>query len=79
MFRASCVGFYCLNNFFASLFVNLERPKEGESEDLLLLSRLEIGIAEKVASCHCSGDRANALFKAEFGKDHVETGVGSDV
>ena len=82
--RKKCLGlavlvFIALTIFFASLFLNLERPKEGESEDLLILSRLEIGIAEKVAPCHCSGDRANALFKAEFGKDHVETGVGGDV
>jgi len=34
---------------------------------------------EKVAPYHCSGDRARALFKAEFGKDYVEAGVGSDV
>lgn len=36
----------------------------------------ELGVA-KVAPCHCSGDRARALFKEEFGEDYVEMGVGS--
>lgn len=32
----------------------------------------------KVAPCHCSGDRARALFKEEFGADYMEVGVGAD-
>lgn len=53
----------------------------GASENMILSiieQFRELGV-EKVAPCHCSGDRARALFKAEFGKDYVEAGVGSDV
>lgn len=31
---------------------------------------------EKVAPCHCSGDRARELFEEEFGEDYIENGVG---
>ena len=37
----------------------------------------ELGVV-KVAPCHCSGDRARALFKEEFGEDYMEVGAGSD-
>ena len=53
----------------------------GASENMILSiieQFKELGV-EKVAPCHCSGDRARALFKAEFGKDYVEAGVGSYV
>jgi 7,8-dihydropterin-6-yl-methyl-4-(beta-D-ribofuranosyl)aminobenzene 5'-phosphate synthase len=30
-----------------------------------------------VAPCHCSGEDASALFKAEFGENFIEGGVGS--
>ena len=53
----------------------------GASENMIIsvIEQLrELGV-EKVALCHCSGDRARALFKAEFGEDYVEAGVGSHV
>ena len=31
---------------------------------------------EKVAPCHCSGDRCRELFKEEYGQDYIENGVG---
>ena len=31
---------------------------------------------EKVAPCHCTGDRAIAMFAAEYGDDFVQAGVG---
>jgi 7,8-dihydropterin-6-yl-methyl-4-(beta-D-ribofuranosyl)aminobenzene 5'-phosphate synthase len=43
----------------------------GASENMILSiieQFRELGV-EKVAPCHCSGDRARALFKTEFGKD----------
>jgi 7,8-dihydropterin-6-yl-methyl-4-(beta-D-ribofuranosyl)aminobenzene 5'-phosphate synthase len=52
----------------------------GASENTLLSiieQFRELGVL-KVAPCHCSGDRAKALFKEEFGEDYVEVGVGTD-
>ncbi|MGQ9552406.1 MAG: MBL fold metallo-hydrolase [Candidatus Bathycorpusculaceae bacterium] len=52
----------------------------GESENrissIIELFR-ELGVV-KAAPCHCSGDRARALFKEEFGEDYMEVGVGAD-
>lgn len=31
---------------------------------------------QKVAPCHCTGDRAMAMFAAEYGEDFIEAGVG---
>ncbi len=31
---------------------------------------------KKVAPCHCSGDRARALFEEEYEDDYIESGVG---
>ena len=31
---------------------------------------------EKVAPCHCTGDRAMAFLENEYGKDFIRTGVG---
>lgn len=38
----------------------------------------ELGV-EKVASCHCSGDRAQSLFKEHFGLNYIECGVGKKI
>jgi 7,8-dihydropterin-6-yl-methyl-4-(beta-D-ribofuranosyl)aminobenzene 5'-phosphate synthase len=35
----------------------------------------ELG-AEKVAPCHCSGDRTRRLFQKHYGEDYIECGVG---
>jgi 7,8-dihydropterin-6-yl-methyl-4-(beta-D-ribofuranosyl)aminobenzene 5'-phosphate synthase len=35
----------------------------------------ELGV-QKVAPCHCSGDRCRELFHEEYGEDYVEIGVG---
>ncbi len=49
-----------------------------EKEILTIIKQFrELGVV-KVAPCHCSGDRARALFKEEFGEDYIEVGVGSD-
>ncbi len=36
---------------------------------------LRMGI-QKVAPCHCTGDRAMAMFKREYGKNFIKAGVG---
>jgi 7,8-dihydropterin-6-yl-methyl-4-(beta-D-ribofuranosyl)aminobenzene 5'-phosphate synthase len=36
---------------------------------------LRIGI-QKVAPCHCTGDRATAMFKREYGEHFTKAGVG---
>ncbi|PIP62618.1 MBL fold metallo-hydrolase, partial [Candidatus Roizmanbacteria bacterium CG22_combo_CG10-13_8_21_14_all_35_9] len=35
----------------------------------------KLGI-QKVALCHCSGDRCRELFKEEYKKNFIENGVG---
>jgi 7,8-dihydropterin-6-yl-methyl-4-(beta-D-ribofuranosyl)aminobenzene 5'-phosphate synthase len=37
---------------------------------------LRMGI-QKVAPCHCTGDRAMAMFKREYGENFIKAGVGS--
>lgn len=32
---------------------------------------------EKVAPCHCAGERAESIFSNSYGQDFIETGVGS--
>jgi len=34
---------------------------------------------QKVALCHCSGDRARAMFAAEYGDDYILNGVGGEI
>jgi 7,8-dihydropterin-6-yl-methyl-4-(beta-D-ribofuranosyl)aminobenzene 5'-phosphate synthase len=41
-------------------------------------SLLQLGI-EKVAPCHCSGDRARRLFSEYFGDDYINCGVGKEI
>jgi 7,8-dihydropterin-6-yl-methyl-4-(beta-D-ribofuranosyl)aminobenzene 5'-phosphate synthase len=36
---------------------------------------LRMGI-QKVAPCHCTGDRAMAMFKVAYGENYIKTGVG---
>lgn len=36
---------------------------------------LRMGI-QKVAPCHCTGDRAMAMFKGEYGENYIKAGVG---
>jgi 7,8-dihydropterin-6-yl-methyl-4-(beta-D-ribofuranosyl)aminobenzene 5'-phosphate synthase len=43
---------------------------EAIAQELRLLS------VRKVAPCHCSGDGTRRLFRARFGVDYVESGVG---
>jgi 7,8-dihydropterin-6-yl-methyl-4-(beta-D-ribofuranosyl)aminobenzene 5'-phosphate synthase len=37
---------------------------------------LRMGI-QRVAPCHCTGDRALAMFKSEYGGNFIQAGVGS--
>jgi 7,8-dihydropterin-6-yl-methyl-4-(beta-D-ribofuranosyl)aminobenzene 5'-phosphate synthase len=39
---------------------------------------LQLGI-EKVAPCHCSGDRARKLFERHFGHSYIPAGVGKEI
>ncbi len=36
----------------------------------------ELGV-QKVAPCHCSGDKTRELFRQEYGEDFIENGVGN--
>ena len=36
----------------------------------------DLGV-QKVAPCHCTGDKAIARFKAEYGEDFIQAGAGS--
>jgi 7,8-dihydropterin-6-yl-methyl-4-(beta-D-ribofuranosyl)aminobenzene 5'-phosphate synthase len=38
----------------------------------------KLGI-EKVAPCHCSGDRARKLFEKHFGPSYIPAGVGKEI
>ena len=38
--------------------------------------RLEV---QKVAPCHCTGDRARAMFAREYGDDYILNGVGWEI
>jgi 7,8-dihydropterin-6-yl-methyl-4-(beta-D-ribofuranosyl)aminobenzene 5'-phosphate synthase len=38
----------------------------------------DLGV-EKVAPCHCSGDRTRELFREEYGADYIEVGAGARV
>jgi 7,8-dihydropterin-6-yl-methyl-4-(beta-D-ribofuranosyl)aminobenzene 5'-phosphate synthase len=38
----------------------------------------QVGV-RRVMPCHCTGDKAIALFRSEYGEDFVEGGVGSVV
>lgn len=54
----------------------------GGASDSQLLGIIEafkkLGV-QKVAPCHCSGDRARELFREEFGKDYIDNGVGRKI
>lgn len=36
---------------------------------------VDLGV-ERVALCHCSGERARSLFKEHFGQNYIECGIG---
>ena len=38
----------------------------------------ELGV-QKVAPCHCSGDRTRELFQREYGEDFIANGVGKTI
>jgi len=38
----------------------------------------QLGV-DKVAPCHCSGDRARQLFQIRFGENYFENGVGKEI
>ena len=38
----------------------------------------ELGV-ERVAPCHCSGDRARRLFEQHFGPNYIQAGVGKEI
>jgi len=44
-----------------------------------IIQNFEILGVEKVAPCHCTGDKARSLFKKYFGRYYIEAGVGKKV
>jgi 7,8-dihydropterin-6-yl-methyl-4-(beta-D-ribofuranosyl)aminobenzene 5'-phosphate synthase len=46
--------------------------------EAIIASFREMGVA-KVAPCHCTGDRAIAMFEAEYGDDFIRAGVGKEI
>lgn len=54
---------------------HLGGASDSELRDIIKNFR-ELGV-EKVAPCHCSGDRTRQLFKEEYKDDFIENGVGN--
>jgi len=53
--------------------------QSGKHQVQALIAELrELGV-EKVLPAHCTGDAAGALFRAEYGKNSIEGGVGRTV
>ena len=50
---------------------------KSEGEIATILSELRRLGVQKVAPSHCTGDRAIAMFAAEYGEDFLSTGAGS--
>ena len=48
----------------------------GDSELRSIVNNFRKLGVQKVAPCHCSGDRCRELFKEEYGDDFIENGVG---
>ena len=46
--------------------------------EAIIQAFVELGV-QRVAPCHCSGERARRLFQEHFGPDYVECGVGSKI
>jgi 7,8-dihydropterin-6-yl-methyl-4-(beta-D-ribofuranosyl)aminobenzene 5'-phosphate synthase len=44
----------------------------------IIASFKELGV-EKVAPCHCSGDRTCQLFRERYGENYIECGVGKKI
>ena len=53
---------------------HLGRASKGKIEGIIEDFR-ELGV-QKVAPCHCTGDRAVGMFAAEYGEDFIKAGVG---
>ena len=54
---------------------HLGSKSEAEINTILAdFRRLEV---EQVAPCHCTGERALAMFAAEYGDDFIQSGAGS--
>lgn len=48
----------------------------GAGEIRAIIKRLdELGV-ERIAPCHCSGDKARELFRQHYGNNYIECGVG---
>ncbi len=50
--------------------------KSDHQLDGVITAFRDLGV-HKVAPCHCTGDKAIARFKAEYGEDFIQAGVGS--
>lgn len=50
-----------------------------ESEVAAIIESLRSLRVERVAPCHCTGDRAIAQFRREYGEQFIEAGVGREV
>jgi 7,8-dihydropterin-6-yl-methyl-4-(beta-D-ribofuranosyl)aminobenzene 5'-phosphate synthase len=49
----------------------------GEREIKAIIDAFQKMGIQKVAPCHCTGDRAMAMFKREYGENFIKAGVGS--
>jgi 7,8-dihydropterin-6-yl-methyl-4-(beta-D-ribofuranosyl)aminobenzene 5'-phosphate synthase len=48
----------------------------GDSKVESIIAELrQLGV-QKVLPCHCTGDKAIALFRSEYGEDFIQGGVG---
>jgi 7,8-dihydropterin-6-yl-methyl-4-(beta-D-ribofuranosyl)aminobenzene 5'-phosphate synthase len=53
---------------------HLEWASKGKVEKIISALR-ELGVRH-VAPCHCTGDKARALFEEDFGKNYIDIGAG---
>jgi 7,8-dihydropterin-6-yl-methyl-4-(beta-D-ribofuranosyl)aminobenzene 5'-phosphate synthase len=51
--------------------------KETEEEALAVIEEFRALGVRQVAPCHCTGEDAEALFRAEYGSDYIEIGAGT--
>jgi 7,8-dihydropterin-6-yl-methyl-4-(beta-D-ribofuranosyl)aminobenzene 5'-phosphate synthase len=47
-----------------------------DSELKIIINDFKKLSVEKVAPCHCSGDRCRELFQEEYKENFIENGVG---
>ena len=66
-----------LNNSVYLVMGGFHLGMKSESNINVILAEFRRLGVKKAAPCHCSGNKARAMFAAEYGKDYLNIGVGS--